>query len=653
MSAVKTFPVIFLFAILFSACSVKGFAQPKKSQIKKAEKLFEQGAILQQNLELEAALIKFEEAIGVWPKYGDALYRSGTILYTAKDYEHSYQRLIEAEANMTRIPPRLYFYLGDIHFMNDEFADAEKYYALYLKLQPRDKPFYHKTAEKNVKTAAYAKTAMDNKIAFDPINLGPEINSPYGDYMPNLTADDELIFFTSRRSESLGGRNPLTGKYAEDFFYCERGENGKWQAAESLGEPVNTTGNEGAASFSPDGQFVYFTACNREDGKGSCDLYVAQLKGREWTKPQNLGDAINTEYWESQPCISGDGRTLYFVSNRRGGVGGYDIWFSRNVNGKWMDAENIDKPINTGNGEMSPFLHADGKTLYFASSGHPGFGGTDLFMSTKDGNSWTAPRNLGYPLNTSADESNLFINSSGEKGFVNSDRKGGYGKQDIYEFVVDPAIRPKVATFVRGHVLEEGTENPLGAEIVFINLETRDTIRSVSTNPVDGKFLLSLPMEEDYAAFTDKQGYLFNSKNFSLKDIKDGSQYFDLTIYLSKLTSSGTGPIRLDNIFYETGSWELKDESEAELDHLLAFLKQNPTVEIEIAGHTDDVGSVNDNKVLSEKRAGGVRAYLTKRGIAEGRVTAKGYGESKPQCDTTTDDCRALNRRTEFQITKI
>ena len=653
MSVLKSISLFCLSLLFLTACSVKVAAQPSKGDMRKAEKLFEQGAALQQNMELEAALSKFEEAIKLWPRYGDALYRSGSILYTAKDYEHSMMRFQEAEANLDPVPPRLYFYLGDMHFKKDEFAEAEKYYKEYLKLQPRDKPFYNKTAKRNVDIAAYAKEAIKNKIAFDPENLGLEINSPYGDYMPNLTADDALIFFTSRREGSLGSRNPLSGKYAEDFYYSERGEDGKWQPAKSLGEPVNTTGNEGAASFSPDGQWVYFTACNREDGKGSCDLYVARLKGREWTQPQNLGENINTEYWESQPCISGDGRTLYFVSNRRGGVGGYDVWFSRNVNGEWQPAENMGIPVNSEGGEMSPFLHADGKTLYFASDGHPGFGGTDLFMSTKDGDKWTPPRNLGFPLNTSADETNLFINSSGEKGYINSDRKGGMGGQDIYEFIVDPSIRPKVATFVRGHVYEEGSKKPLAATVVFVNLETRDTIRSVQTNALDGKFLLSLPLEEDYAAFTDKAGYLFNSKNFSLKEIKDGSKYYDLDIYLNKLSEAGTGPIRLDNIFYATGSWELQDASIAELDHLLSFLRINPTVEIEIAGHTDDVGTSTDNKTLSKKRAGGVVEYLTQHGIDAGRVTAVGYGEDKPQCTEKTDECRALNRRTEFRITKI
>ena len=420
---------------------------------------------------------------------------------------------------------------------------------------------------------------------------------------------------------------------------------------------MNTEGNEGAASFTPDGQFVFFTACSRRDGYGDCDIYVSRLDGNTWSKPRNLGPLINTPAWESQPCISNDGRTLYFASSRKGGEGGQDIYQTTYQNGTWSEPENLGPTINSSGNEVSPFLHADGKTLYFSSSGHLGFGGLDLFISKKTPEGWTKPENLGHPLNTSADEGNIFVNAQGNLGYINSTREGGLGRSDIYSFELDPSIRPDFTTYVRGYVREKGSQKPLAGKVTFINIETGDTIRSVYANKASGKFLLTLPLEQDYAAFIDKKGYLFASQFFSLKDLPTpaddarSDQYFDVEIELQPLEVGIT--VVMSNVFYETNEYDLLDASKAELEHLVQFMKLNPKVQVEIGGHTDNVGSTQDNKVLSDNRARSVKKYLEERGIASARVLAKGYGEVQPVADNTTEEGRALNRRTECRIVGI
>ncbi|MEM7041074.1 MAG: hypothetical protein AAF570_29185, partial [Bacteroidota bacterium] len=344
-----------------------------------------------------------------------------------------------------------YYYVAECALKLDRFEEAKDNYDKFMASEPKVPRQILKTAEKNQKTAAFAVEMMDNSIQFEPKNLGDNINTLGEEYLPNLTADGQTIFFTARRPGCTGGFNREYRDFTEDFYFSEW-KDGKWSEAQNLGAPINTELNEGAASFTPDGQFVFFTACHRKDGSGDCDIYVSKLNGNKWSEPENLGPIVNSPSWDSQPCISDDGKTLYFASTRMNGEGGSDIWYTTLVNGAWTMPVNLGTPINTKGSEMSPFLHADGKTLYFASNAHPGFGALDLFMSRFDGDAWTDPQNLGYPLNTSAAEGNIFITPKGDKGYINSSRKDGFGKSDIYEFKLDEKIRPDFTTYVRGFV---------------------------------------------------------------------------------------------------------------------------------------------------------------------------------------------------------
>ncbi len=540
------------------------------------------------------------------------------------------------------------YYLGETYFALMEYQKAIPQYEKYLANLSRNTP-QKKIAQTNLAKAEFAATHIQDSIRFAPINLGTAVNSPGDDYLPSLTADGSLLLFTSRRSNSTGGYNPMIRDYGEDFYVSEWGGD-KWKSAINLGAPVNTDRNEGASTISQDGSLLLFTICDHPESLGRCDIFFSTRKGNKWSKPRNVGPAINGPAWESQPSLSHDGETLYFVSDRKGGKGGRDIWFSRLVGGQWSKAKNLAGPINSPGNEGSPFLHADGVSFYFSSDAHPGFGGSDLFVSYQTDDSWSKPKNLGYPLNTKDEEANIFINTKGNLGFINSTRPGGMGKSDIYSFELDERIRPQVATFLRGTVRDSLTQEPLRARIQLLDVESGDTLRSQFSDPVDGKFLMTLPLNRAYAALVEAKGYLFGSKHFYLKELEEET-YFDVFLDLSPIRKGAQ--VVLNNIFFDTGKWELKEESFAELEVLVRYLTQNPSMKIQLQGHTDDVGSETDNLELSQNRAEAVQNFLQERGIAPERLLAKGFGESQPQVENSSEENRSINRRTEFKVVEL
>jgi outer membrane protein OmpA-like peptidoglycan-associated protein/tetratricopeptide (TPR) repeat protein len=647
--------VAFILTIgLILAATSPTFAQKKKKpsdygiKSKKALSAFENGNEQTRYRDYPRAIESFQVAVELEPTFGEAWIQMGGSYFVIKEYEKAYEALLKAKEHLNSPNAMVYFYLGECALRMNLFAEALENYEAFLNPEPVLAPRIIADAKIGRDKAKFAVEATKNAIKFEPINLGEGINTVFDEYLPYLTADGLTIFFTTRRPGCTGGYNREYRDYLEDFYYSEF-KDGKWQRAENLGPPVNTDNNEGAASFTPDGQYVYFTGCGRRDGFGSCDIYVSKLDGNTWLPPKNLGPLVNSSSWESQPCISNDGRTLYFSSNRAGGLGNHDIWYCTRENGRWTEPQNAGAPINTPGNEYSPFLHADGITLYFSSDKHPGFGSLDLFMSKRTNEGWTNPTNLGYPLNTSAAEGNIFVNTKGDRGYINSSREGSLGKSDIYQFELDESIRPNYTTYVRGLVKEKGTGTLLQAEVTFINIETRDTIRSVSTNSATGRFLLTLPLEQDYAAYVNRKGYLFASESFSLKNINSKeTPYFDVEIELEKLEVGRE--VIMSSIFYESDKFDLMDRSKAELENLVQFMIRNPMVKIEIGGHTDDVGTDQYNRDLSRSRSDKVREYLASRGININRIEAEGYGEAKPIADNETEEGRARNRRTVCRI---
>lgn len=638
-----------LIAVPFSMNAQKLKPQDFGIKSKKALKFYEEGLQQAQWRAREQAIAAFKEAIKIEPDFAHAHYQVGVNAYVKKKYEDALTHLEKAYELRPTDFRAINFYLGETYFWNAKYAEAIPLLESFIKEEAGRKVDLVKAA-KDLRHARFAAEGVKNPVSFTPVNMGSAINTERDEYLPYLTADDSYLLFTSRRPQSVGGFNRSLQDYSEDFFFSER-ENDTWTEAKNLGMPINTRENEGAASITQDGRTIFFTACNLPGGIGNCDLYYSFKEGSKWSRPQNMGPAVNSEGWDSQPCLSGDGKTLYFASVRKGSIGGRDIWYSKKVDGQWTQAQSLGAPINTIGNEDSPFLHADGMSMYFSSDFHPGFGSQDLFVSylSPEGE-WGEPVNLGYPLNTIADESNIFVNTSGERGFINSDREGGFGRSDLYEFQMDERIRPQIATFLRGTLRDSITGTPVYGNIRLMDVESGDTIREIFSNKANGKFLMSLPLEREYAALVEAKGYLFVSRHFYLKDMAEKT-YFDLIIEMPPIKKGVQVVLR--NIFFESGSFELKETSRTELDFMTYFMKQYPRLKIEIQGHTDDVGTDSNNLTLSQKRADSVRAFLVEHGIEAERIVAKGYGESMPVAGNITDEDRAQNRRTEFKILEL
>ncbi|MFK7969170.1 MAG: OmpA family protein [Bacteroidia bacterium] len=643
----------FLIILLSFSYSFAQKPKPKDFGIKsgKALKLFFEGRLQVRYRTYDMAIEAFEEALSIEPEFASAHYELGMLFVNRFRFEEALPHLEVAQEAKPGYFGGISYFLGQAYFFNEEYTKAIDYFEAYLK-EGRGGKSYIYTTKINLRKARYAQIAKEQPVPFKPVNLGKTINSSGHDIMPCLTADGETMLFISRRKGSIGGFSPRQDDYPEDLYVARRDENGDWAPAQNLGPSINTEGNEGAPSFSQDGRLLFFTACSREDGLGNCDIYVATWNGKVWADAKNLGEPVNSDSRESQPALSHDGRFLYFTSSRNGGMGGRDIWVSEKVSGEWTKPRNLGAPVNTPGNEDAPFIHADGQSLYFASDFHNGFGERDLFVSYRYRDSlWTEPKNLGYPINTAAQEGYIFVNSKGDEAYINSKRDGGLGKNDVYRFKMPEDVQPQRATFLRGIVRDSVTNTPIPeATVRLIDVETGDTIRTVRSDRGNGRFLMSLPMERSYAAHVEARGYLFGTRHFYLKDLPEET-YFDIEIPLNKVRRGVS--ITLNNIFFETGSFTLTSDSDPELRLLRDYLRQNARLQVEIEGHTDDIGDDDANKLLSENRAKAVRTWLIEHDIPEARITAVGYGESRPIADNKTDEGRAKNRRTEFRIIKF
>jgi outer membrane protein OmpA-like peptidoglycan-associated protein len=482
----------------------------------------------------------------------------------------------------------------------------------------------------------YARKNVNTSYVFAPQNIGNGVNTGESEYFPSLTIDGKELVFTRR----LKGIN-------EDFYYSER-KAGGWDIAKPMEGNVNTELNEGAQNISQDGQWLVFTACNRPGGLGGCDIYISYLTAQGWSEAVNLGPRVNSDQWDSQPCLSPDKRDLYFSSSRTGGYGGTDIYVCHlQPNGKWGDPENLGDGINTPGNEASPFIHADNQTLYFTSNGLQGYGNNDLFFVKKGpGGAWSKPVNLGYPINTIDDEGTLFITADGKTAYYSSDRSDSHGGVDIYSFELREDIRPYKTGWVKGQVFDKKTTKGLPSAVELTDLATHDLISKVQTDE-QGNYLITLPVGKDYAFNVNRKGYLFYSDNFLMSNRSPDSVY-EKNIPLQAIEANAT--IVLKNIFFDVNKFELKPASQVELDKLVQLLNENPNLKIEIGGHTDNVGKPADNLTLSNNRAKAVISYLAGKNISILRLTAKGYGETKPVAENKTEDGRALNRRTEVKV---
>ncbi|MEY3398862.1 MAG: hypothetical protein RL220_1456, partial [Bacteroidota bacterium] len=634
--------------------SVLSFAQPGMNYSvndKRAIKKFEEAVALYDQRQLTAAKKIFESLADSHPDFIEVKFMLASISSDEKDMPGAIRWLSAGLNQNERFFVEGWLTLAECEMSVANYEGAEKAAAKYIQLPDVSKKKEDK-ARQILSNCVFAKEAMQYPKEFNPKNLGTSINTPENEYYPCLTADGSTLLFTRQIKDPKA----YTGKQ-EDFFISQK-DNDQWSKSVPVME-INTPNNEGAPTLSPDGQVIIFTACedvtgawggNRQ-GIGSCDLFYAYRRGNSWSDSQNLGGAVNSYGWESQPSFAADGRTLYFVRGRfkDGGIKEQDIYVAHlTEEGAWTKPEPIPGKVNTPYEEESVMIHPDGSTLFFSSNGHTGMGGLDIFMSRlqPDG-TWGKPVNLGYPINTHKDENSLLVSADGELAFFASDRDGGQGGLDIYSFELYDAIRPTPVTYVNGIVKDAVTGKKLESRFQLTDLESGKMVAESYSNPLSGEFLVCIPAGKDYALSVSKEGYLFHSENFSLKNY-NRIEPFKLDVNLQPIKAGAT--VVLNNIFFDSNSYTLLPTSHVELDALAKLLRANPSMNIEIGGHTDNVGSDTDNQVLSERRAAAVVQYLTGKGIEAARLQSKGYGETSPIDSNDTESGRARNRRTEFRI---
>lgn len=644
------------FCLLPTACCLlpaRAQAQPGSytTTDKKAIKLYESGGDCMRQRKWACAQEDLTKAAAQDPAFIEPR------ILLAETYEQMDKpaEAIAAWDQVLAISPKYFksaaLHQAELQFTAGKYDDAEKNYRLYLTLD--DEPVRKARALLGIEKCAFAREAVQHPVPFEPKNLGPGVNTKDPEYYPCITADGNTLLFTRRVEEP-------TSPYGmqEDFYISYRGDTA-WNKGSPVPSVDTKTMNEGAGTLSPDGRFIVFTKCALMEndygeglkGLGSCDLFISRRIGERWTTPENLGPPLNSRNWESQPSLGSDGRTLYFVRAQQAQDGLKSMDIMKSVlgdNGNFSKPEPLGRTINTPFQEESVQIHPDGRTLYFSSDGFPGMGGLDIYVSRmdKDGN-WGEPVNLGYPINTSADENSVLVGPDGQLAFFASDRAGGHGDLDLYSFELPEAARATPVSYVAGRVSDIVTGKSVEADVQLYDLATGDLATAAYSDPRSGEFLVCLPEGRDYALNASAEGYLFFSANYSIAK-STVEKPFTLDVKMSPLTAGSV--IALRNIFFNTASAELLPESNLELDKLLRLMKANPTLRIEVGGHTDNVGADADNQQLSEARAVAVAKFLTGYGIDVARVSSAGFGETMPVASNDTEEGRAQNRRTEIKV---
>lgn len=618
------------------------------SSSKKAVKRFKQARACYELLDnacVEEMLLKAIKAdaefIEAYQMLSQLCYDQGRLEEAISYYSRTLE--IDPEGN-----PEGYRLLAGLKLASGDYQGARELAENYLAFPPQ-RVKNREAVELIREKCDFAMEAIKNPVPFQPENLGPAVNSEYSEYWPALTVDEQMLMFTVMLPGELQtGGDPLS--LQEDFFYSTQ-KDGVWEARQNAGAPLNTQDNEGAQSMTADGRTLWFTACNRRSGLGMCDLYYSTLENGRWSSPKNAGSPLNSRHSEKHPAISADGRFLYFTSNRPGGSGSYDIWRSERIGETWSDPVNLGDSVNTSGLEQSPFIHPDQQSLYFSSTGWPGMGQGDLYLTRWKGSSgWSRPENLGYPINTYHDDIGLTLNASGELAYFASSRGEGMDT-DIFSFEMPRELRPVPVSYMKGRVYDSRTMKGLKAVIQLIDLETGEAVMELESYPGEGDYLISLPMDRDYALNVSADAYLFYSDHFTFSGVYSQTKALRRDVPMEQVKVGSM--VVLNNIFYASDSYQLKPESRVELDRIFEFLLHNASIGVEIGGHTDSTGTPEHNQDLSERRARSVVEYLAGKGIDMGRLKAAGYGQMQAVKDNSTEEGRAMNRRTELKIISI
>lgn len=652
---INTMHVLYYYMVLLSVVvtpiTVFGQSVDVNQLNKKEKKAWDKARQLAHHGKVDKSIDAFESLLKKQPGLTEGHLRLASQYFVKHDYiraEQSFQKAIEIDPDFD---PEMYYSLAQAQAILKKYSEAAAALDIYIHTAPEGNIKIGK-AKKQKDNLLFTEYAIQHPVPFNPMSAGSGVNTYQNEYSPVLSIDGSRLIFT----RNVKPKDAFIGQ--EDIYVAEF-KDGVLMEAVPI-KDINTPRNEGAFAISADGRFIVFTACDRKDAFGSCDLYYSMLLDGEWTVPVNMGHTVNSAAWDSHPTLSSDGRMMIFSSRRLGTYGGADLWMTyRDEKNKWVTPVNMGTVLNSEGDDESPFLHPDGQTLYFRSNGRPGMGKFDIYFSRLDVHTgkWSEPVNLGYPINTEGDEGALTLSPDGKRAWYAGDRDAQTGlplhNLDIFYFDLYEAARPIPTTYVKGYVTDAEDGQPLSAQVSIVDLDTQKEVFLTSTSH-DGYFLAALPMGKQYSCTVSAPEYAFYSKHFDLKETFN--EYIPYTLNISliplkKPALEDTKPaIILHNIFFATGSADLLPASETEIDNIAQLMNENTEMKIMIIGHTDDVGAEDDNQKLSEARAKAVVDALVLKGISLGRLQYEGRGERSPVADNSTEKGRSQNRRTEMVI---
>ncbi|GGF42151.1 OmpA family protein [Echinicola rosea] len=630
--------IVFFFIFI----SFQALGQDYTSENRRAIKLYQEGEDLSMRRRYDQALEKYADAVNkdegfleAYKKWAQLLLNKGAVdesLQVASAGELKSSGRPKFMADFSWLITNIYLKSGDFDAAVKKFSQSQGLYSNQVKSSGSFKSMKHKIA--------FVEEELTKKKSINKEKLPSPLNEFYLQYFPVLTADSKRLLFTKR-----DGVERM--KHEDIFTSTWDGEN--WSQPEALAQSINTVHNEGTCTISADGNILIYTSCDAPDSFGSCDLYIAYKVGGKWQEPKNMGEKVNSRYWDSQPSLSADGSILFFSSNRRGGFGGNDIYYTvRQRDNSWSDPVNVGETVNTEYDEVSPFIYFNNELLFFASNGHMGFGGMDLFNSKIVHGAFQEPVNLGYPINDHLDQLALFITAQQDYAYYteNSLKDGALDRSYLYRFAFPDEIDLGERLIVTGgKVRNEKTGEPIVATLSLVDLENDSTLYEFRSEGDSGTFMMIYPDKASSGLYVEKRGFLpriYNVEKDSLKDIKD------MEIGLKPVAPGEE--FLFENVFFDFDKADLKPSSKSSLLRLKKFLDENPQVHIVIEGHTDNVGEGSYNLDLSLRRAKSVQRYLLDQGVASGRLAVEGFGDTKPLMSNDTALGRSKNRRIEIVI---
>ena len=642
--------MVFIFGVLFGLmrykiailiCCLLLWSAVKAQPHRKAHKLYESALVSWSEYQKTAACRKMQKAIKKDPKSPDAYSQLGEWYFLQHKFPQALKVFTDGSAKCQNGKRQFAQPLARCLIYNYLPDSALKFITDYATI--KDSSEWNRMRRQ----ALFMKQSLKNIVQFTPSNMGIRINSKYPDIFPAMAADGQTLYFTRRY------------KYMNEDFYIARLDScGEWLRADELEDPFNIPEHESAQFLTADGHYMFFSMGeNRSDNgwaEGGYDLYMTYRMSTDsdWTLPQPFGATINTPSYEGMPSLSPDNRKIYFVSDRAGGYGGKDIWISKIEDGVWQVPVNAGPAINTAGDETTPYICNDNRTLYFTSNGHPGMGGTDIFMARKISDStWANPVNLGYPINTACNEESELVIKNGKRMIFSSDRPGPAGNFDLYETELPYDLQPAPTRFLDGYVYDSLTKARLNFAMIYIkNAKTGDTIYKIPSNRGDGSYMLPLAINTTYAMYVahPEQMEVLDTFTFDLSDTQT-----HLVHNVAMLPSDYKAPIKdslIATIHFNINKVELTDSDRAVLGAAIFPWLLDKGIVLYVNGYTDNTGNPMLNEELSTKRANLVAQALTGMGVDDLSIIAKGWGEAKMIAPNDNEEDQKKNRRVEILL---